>query len=295
MIDTMDDFPADRRAVMAWCAGAIIAGAGALTPLPSHAAAPPFSSPRISVVTRGTLGTNGRDILLIHGLASSPAIWSYLTRQLGGHRLHLVHINGFAGRSPGANATGPLLGPLTDELTRYIKTQGLRAPIIIGHSMGGILALMLGLRADVRPARIMVVDMLPDGSAMLGGTSQGYGYLARQLNGYLTGTKAGRQMLADMVRQTPGGEDSDPRVIAQALSELAQTDLTPDLKRLPCPLTVIPALPGSARLNAAQMQRYRAAYASVRMLTLTGIGPSAHQIMLDQPDRFTAAVRKFLD
>lgn len=232
--------------------------------------------------------------MLIPGLASSPAIWSSLVARLEGHRLHLVHVNGFAKRPAGANATGPLLDPLATDLARYIKAQGLRAPVIIGHSMGGMLALMLGLRTDVRPARIMVVDMLPDGAAMLGGTAQGYGYLAAQLNGYFTGTKAGRQMLTDMVRQTPGGRDSDPRVIAQALTELAQMDLTTKVRALTCPLTVIPALPGTSQLDSAQVQRYRAAYAGVKALTLAGIGPSAHQIMLDQPDKFVAVVKKFL-
>lgn len=293
MIDKKSDFAAGRRALIRGVLGA--AAYGVLGPLEGMAAANvPFTSERVGVVLRGELKAGGRDIVLIPGLASSPAIWSSLVTRLQGHRLHLVHINGFAKRPAATNATGPLLGPLTAELARYVTSQRLSAPVIIGHSMGGTLALMLGLRSDVKPARVMVVDMLPDGAAMLGGTAQGYGYLAAQLNGYFTSTKAGRQMLADMVRQTPGGRDSDARVIAQALTELAQTDLTARLRALACPLTVVPALPGTARLDSAQMQRFRAAYTGVKALTLAGIGPSAHQIMLDQPDKFAAAVRKFL-
>lgn len=293
MTDKKSDFAAERRAVIRAALGAM--GLGLLGTWEDAATAnTPFTSDRLGVVLRGSLKPGGRDILLIPGLASSPAIWSSLVAQLDGHRLHLVHVNGFAKRPAAANATGPLLGPLAAELARYVKEARLRAPVIIGHSMGGMLALMLGLRADVKPARLMVVDMLPDGAAMLGGTAQGYGYLAAQLNGYFTGTKAGRQMLADMVRQTPGGRDSDPRVIAQALAELAQTDLTAKLRALACPLTVVPALPGRADLDAAQVRRYRTAYAGAGNLTLAGVGPSAHQIMLDQPDKFAAAVRKFL-
>lgn len=293
MIDKAAEFDGTRRAVIRGALGAT--AYGVLGSLGGRATAnAPFTSLRIGVILRGDLKAGGRDILLIPGLASSPAIWASLVKQLSGHRLHLVHVNGFAKRPAGANAAGPLLDPLTVDLARYINTHGLRAPVIIGHSMGGTVALMLGLRPDVKPARIMVVDMLPDGAAMLGGTAQGYGYLATQLNGYFTGTKAGRQMLTDMVRQTPGGRDSDPRVIAQALTELAQTDLTAKLRALACPLTVVPALPGTPRLDTAQLQRFKAAYAGVKALTLTGIGPSAHQIMLDQPEKFTAAVRKFL-
>ncbi|MDQ4420453.1 alpha/beta hydrolase [Sphingobium sp. DEHP117] len=293
MTDLPKDFRWSRRGVIRGAAAVV--ASGALSSLTSSAqAAVPFASERLAVITRGERGPRGRDILLIPGLASGPAIWSSLVTRLAGHRLHLVHVSGFAKRPAGANATGPLLNPLVAELARYVAAEGLRAPVIIGHSMGGTLGLMLALRADVRAAQLMVVDMLPDGSAMLGGTAQGYGYLATQLNGYLTGTKAGRQMLADMVRQTPGGRDSDPRVIAQALTELAQADLAARLRSLACPLTVVPALPGRSDLDNAQLRRYRAAYAGVKQLTVAGIGPSGHQVMLDQPEKFAEAVRKFL-
>lgn len=277
------------------CGALILCSVAVGLPARAEAAGPSFTSGRLGIVARGERARQGRDILLIPGLASSPAIWSSLVSRLAGHRLHLVHINGFAGRAAGANASGALLGPLSGELARYITSEGLRAPVVIGHSMGGTLALMLALRADVRPASVLVVDMLPDASSMVGGTAQGLGYLAGQLNGYLTGTKAGRQILTDMVRETPAGRDSDARVIAQALSELAQTDLTPALGRIACPLTVMPALSGKAETDRAQLRRYRAAYARVPSLFIDGIGPSAHQIMLDQPEKFAAAVHKFLD
>lgn len=250
-----------------------------------------FSSRRLSITKRGTLSRGGRDIVLIPGLASGPAIWSSLLSRLEGHRLHLVHINGFAKRAAEANAAGALLKPLTDELARYVETQNLHAPVIIGHSMGGTLALMLGLRLNNRVGQLIILDMLPDGSAMVGGTAQGFGYLAGQLNGYLTGTRAGRQILTDMLRETPEGRDSDPHVIAQALTEIAQTDLSAQLKRLTIPLTVIPALPGKTDLDAAQLRRYRLAYSGVRQAKIIGVGPSGHMLMQDQPGRLATIIR----
>lgn len=266
--------------------GTILLCGGLVAAFPQYAQATvPFSSQRLTIITRGVRDAQGKDILLIPGLASGPVVWSSLASRLSGHRLHLVHINGFAKSAAGANATGPLLAPLTDELARYISSQGLRAPVLIGHSMGGTLALMLGLRSGIGAARIIVVDMLPDGSAMVGGTAQGFGYLAGQLNGYLTGTKAGRQILTEMVRQTPEGRASDPRVIAQALTEIAQTDLSSRLARLTSPLVVIPALPGTREFDSSRMQRFRRAYASVRHVKITGIGPSGHMVMQDQPQK----------
>ncbi len=287
-----DSMPARRRAVLGMLAGALatgLSGAGALA-----ATAQSFSSERLRITRYGTPGPGGRHILLIPGLASSPAIWNGLVRRLPGHRFHLVHVGGFAGLAAGANASGPLLAPLADELARYIRSQGLRAPVLIGHSMGGALALMLASGESPAIGRAMVVDMLPEGAAMLGGTAQGFGYLADQLNGYFTGTKAGRQLLARMVAQTPGAEGSDPQVIAEALTELARTDLKPKLGAVACPLEVVYALAADPQVQAQQRQRYRQAYVGAPRAKLSGIGPSGHMLMQDQPEKFAAAVRNFL-
>ena len=97
-----------------------------------------------------------------------------------------------------------------------------------------------------------------------------------------------------MVRRTPGGQDSDPRVISQSLAELAQTDLTPRLASFPCPLNIVYAVPADAQMAAEQKRRYRAAYAGAKTAKLTAIGPSGHMVMLDQPRLFAGAVKDFL-
>lgn len=293
--DATQDMPVvSRRTVLTLlgggCAALTLDAARALAAPP----APAFVSRRLEVTVRGVRGKEGRNVLLLPGLASGPAIWSGLAARLPGHRLHIVHVAGFAGKPAGLNASGPLLAPLVAELARYVRERRLASPAIIGHSMGGALAMMLALRADVRAGRIMVVDMLPDGAGMVGGTSSGLGYLATQLNGYFTGTKAGRQLLAQMVQQTPTARDSDPTVIAQALTELAQTDLTARVHTIPCPLTVLYAVPADANAARTQAQRYRTAYAGARSLTLEDVGPSGHMVMLDQPEQFAQAARAFL-
>lgn len=285
----------DLICAMGATVGTVMAGSASLFAATGRA---PFSSARLTIAVAGRRDPNGRDVLLIPGLASGPDIWDGLTSHLSGHSLHLVHIAGFAGKPAGSNASGALLRPIADELARYIVERRLFAPAIIGHSMGGTLAMMIALQgagAATRKAnRIMVVDMLPAGAGMLGGTSDGLGYIAQQLNGYFTGTRAGRQILASMIAQTPAARDSDPLVIAQALTELARTDLTPRLPDLACPLSVVHALAAEPDVAAAQRRRYRAAYASARTAKITGIGPSGHMIMLDKPDKFAEAVRSFL-
>ena len=270
---------------------AMMQGAAALLAggvLASKAWAAPFASRRIAVTTRGA----GRDVVLIAGLASGPGLWNGVVGALPGYRWHLAHVRGFAGLAADANASGPLVQPLADEIARYIAAAGLERPAIVGHSMGGTLAMMLGLKGLA--GRLMVVDMLPEGAAMVGGTAQGMGFLADQLGQYFTGTKAGRAYLAQMLADMPGARDSDPDVIANALRDLANVDLGPQLARLTAPMEVVYAV-GSDAAQAGEIGRtFRAAYAAKRGVRLVPIGPSGHVVMADQPARFNAVLGDFL-
>jgi len=265
--------------------GALLAGWAAWSG-PAKAAA--FASRRIAVTVRGS----GRDVLLIPGLASGPDIWNGLVSAVPGFRWHLVHVRGFAGLAADANASGPLLQPLADEIARYVRTCGLIRPAVVGHSMGGTLAMMQGLKGI--SGRIMVVDMLPAGAAMVGGTAGGVGYLADQLGQYFTGTKAGRAYLAQIVAQAPGAKGSDPDVIANALRDLANVDLGPQLPRLAKPLEVVYAVGSDGEQAREISARFRAAYAPKKDARLVPIGPSGHLVMADQPARFQTTLRNFL-
>lgn len=281
----MDGRIIDRRALLRVGAGAC---AGLILLRHQSASAAPFASRRIAVTTRGT----GRDVILIAGLASGPSLWSDMMAKLPGYRWHLVHVRGFAGLAADANASGPLVQPLADEIARYIKAAGLVRPAVVGHSMGGTLAMMLGLKGMA--GRIMVVDMLPEGAAMVGGTARGMGYLANQLSQYFTGTKAGRAYLAQIVADSPGAKGSDPDVIANALRDLANVDLGPQLGRIAVPMEVVYAVGADAAQSAQIARNFRSAYAAKKDLKLTPIGPSGHVIMANQPARFSAVVKRFL-
>lgn len=254
-------------------------------------AVPGFYSRRISVSVRGT----GPDVILIPGLGSAPSVWNGIMAAVPGYRYHLVQVKGFAGTAPEANGSGAILVPLTAEISRYISVSGLKGPAIAGHSMGGMLALMLGIHYPRSAGRLMVIDMLPAGAGMVGGTTSGMGALATQLGGYLTGTKGGRQMFRQLMGMFgPNAADNDPDTFAAALQDIANTDLTPDLPKIGVPLTVVYATPADAEQRKLVADRYRAAYAAVRDARLKPIGPSGHMVMFDQPQRFAAEMRAFL-
>jgi pimeloyl-ACP methyl ester carboxylesterase len=259
---------------------------------PARAAAPVFSSKRLSVLVKGS----GPDVILIPGLASSRDVWSGTVAAVPGYRYHLVQVAGFAGERPGANARGAIVAPVAEEIARYIAVRGLRRPALVGHSMGGTLAMMVAARHPQRVGKVMVVDMLPQPAGLLGSSAPGIRGLADSLRG-LTETEEGRELVASVVDMfaPPAKEDerSDRDVVARATHELAVTDLTPELPRIAAPLTVVYASP-EPRQTPRLDREYAGAYAPRRGARLVRIDRSGHMIMFDQPARFHAELRAFL-
>src|SRR5690606_30263899 len=99
--------------------------------------------------------------IFIPGLATSRGVWSDAVEALGpGFRVHLVQVKGY-GEPAGPNAEGPVLEPLVEELARYIAQNHIERPAIVGHALGGLMALMLGAEHQDLPGKLMIVDAFP--------------------------------------------------------------------------------------------------------------------------------------
>lgn len=128
-----------------------------------HAA---FESGRLHVRVDGE---GPRDIILIPGLSSSPEVWDSTVAHLGaGWKVHRIHVQGFAGAPAKANAEGDVAAPVAEEIARYIRENGLSKPVVVGHSMGGTMGMMLAARHPDLVGKLMVVDMVPFMGAMFG-------------------------------------------------------------------------------------------------------------------------------
>ncbi|MFD1611034.1 alpha/beta fold hydrolase [Sphingomonas tabacisoli] len=283
---------------------AFFAAAAMFAASPAFAA---FQSDRISVTTEGS----GPDVVLIHGLASSPRVWKGTIEKVPGYRYHLVQIAGMGATPPGGNAQGAVVAPVAEEIARYIREEKLGKPAVIGHSMGGTIAMMIAARHPEEVGKLMVVDMHPFIGLMFGGPTATADSVrpiadamrARSAKATAEERAAERERtitsMINTASERPGPlEDSrasNPDEVANAFSELIVTDLRPELKAITAPTTVLYVMPAGAPFTDAQLDTvYKAAYADVQNVTLKRVPKSAHFIMLDAPDAFAEDVKAFL-
>ena len=270
----------------------LLAGLALAAVAAAPAAAIPFQPSRFSVEIRG----RGPDVILIPGLTSGRDVWAGAVASVPGYRYHLIQVAGFAGDSARGNARGPVVAPLADEIARYIVERRLVRPAIVGHSMGGTLAMMIAARRPELVGRLMVVDMYPQPASLFGGTGQGVSPLARSL-GTLMESTGGRRLFTNLMAafSPPDaiGGGSDPDVVARAVRDLSTMDLTGELGRIRAPMTVVYAVP-APEARATVDRQFARAYAAAPRARLVRIDGSGHMVMQDQPARFRAALAEFL-
>ncbi len=263
--------------------------------------------------TRFTVAVSGEgpDVILIPGLSSAPHVYDGVLAELEKtHRVHRVHVAGFAGLASGPNAEGGLLDGVRDELIAYIGENGLQKPALIGHSMGGLVSLLVAAKAPDAVGRVMVVDALPFFTLLINpmATSDMAKPFAEQAKAQMLAQsdevfeQRQRQTMAILTKSPEGAEKaladslaSDRKVIAETMAEVMVRDARSEIPAITAPVTVLQAydvtMPVARNLYETL---WTTAYAALPGVDVKVIEDSYHFIMWDQPDVFAAEVRAFL-
>ncbi len=268
--------------------------------------APAFTSDRLSVEVLGA----GPDVIFIPGYASSREVWRAEAERLSAtHRVHMVQLAGFAGE-PWVHGDGPFVQPVIDELARYIDEAGLQDPAIIGHSMGGMSALMLAQQYPALVGKVMSVDSLPFFSALFGpqvtvDTARPFAEQAAAATlsaddasfraGQVQGAAGYVNDPATQAAMVEWGMASDRQALATAIREVMLTDLRPALPAMTTPVWAVYAADADGGASPAMADAlWQREYATLPGVELIRVDDSRHFIMADQPQRFSQIVDRFL-
>lgn len=255
----------------------------------------------------------GRPLILIPGLASSGDVWQGTVARLCGpqtaRQCHVLNLAGFAGVAP---IEGDLLAQAEQQLASYIVAEKLGQPAIIGHSLGGFLALKMAIDHPAQTGKLLIVDSLPalGATQMPDATPQQLQAMSRQMQSAMraqdaatTGASQRRTVAAmasapaDVERIIGWGQRSDRETVISAMGSLMASDLRQDVARITSPTLVLGTwiaykdYAPRAAIEATFQQQYR----QLPGVQIALADTARHFIMYDQPDWMYARIEQFLD
>ena len=283
--------------------GAAVGIATALCVGRGEAAPAEFRDLRVEVVGQG------RPVLMIPGLNSAASAWTETCAALQpGVQCHLVQLPGFAGAP--AVSTDHFLADMRDRLLAYVDDRQLDRPVVVGHSLGGALALQMAAEKPGRFDRLVIVDSLPFLAGLRGMTPEAARGMAAGMRQQML--SASKEQWEAGTRQGAGGMSRDPanteRVVAwglasdrattaQAMSELWGTDLRPLLPRITTPTLVLGAWaayePMGSTLESTK-KIFEAQYAGLNGVKVSMSQRGYHFLMWDDADWLVGEVKGFL-
>ena len=251
-------------------------------------------------------------MILIPGLSSSGETWdTTVAHYQDRFECHVLTVAGFAGvpRVP-----APILDTVRDGVAAYIRAHKLARPVIVGHSLGGFLALALAARYPDLPGRLVIVDSYPflagvmDPKATAGTAHQ----MAAQMHQYMdpqtqddyqryvksgVGSRAMVTKETDFDRIVAWGLASDRTAVTDAMAELFSADLRQDLSAIRSPTLVLASWIGYKQYGATHestLANLRAQYAKLSGVEFRITDTARHFIMWDDGPWMFDAMDRFL-
>ena len=259
-------------------------------------------------------GTHGQPVILIPGLGSGAWAWAQTVPALAkNHVVYTVTLAGFDGTP--APAGSDYLAQAERSLVRLIGEQHLAKPVLVGHSLGGTLALKLASEQPQLLGAVVAVDGLPvmpmtenlppaqrnamaqTIKAQLAAATPA-AFRAQQL-GYMRSIGTTDPQRA--AEYAASSSRSDPKAVAEYMAEDLALDFRAQMKNATLPILEISPYYAPDGKAAAQpyTEAQKAAYwksllGAAPHATVVSISPARHFVMLDQPAKFQQALDGFL-
>jgi pimeloyl-ACP methyl ester carboxylesterase len=252
-------------------------------------------------------GDGDEPLVLVHGAGTSGAIWRRAVGLLAApRRVVAPDVPGYGGSPPAG--PGFALEEVTERLAAGLDEAGVAAPYdLVGHSMGGGIAILLAARHPERVRRLVLVA--PAGMAalprtvagLLGAVAAPYAVARRRLASPFAGSALVRRLALagvayDGARVPPEharavlASSAGATRIGPGLASAAAADLQDALAEVRAPLGLVwgehdPVIP-RRRIEVIR---------GVRPDAILSIVPeTAHAPMLERPEAFCAALEDVL-
>jgi pimeloyl-ACP methyl ester carboxylesterase len=263
-------------------------------------------APSFHVDTTG----KGKPMILIPGFASSGKTWdSTVAHYKDRYECHVLTLAGFAGEP---RIEAPFLETVRKDLATYIRKNKMDKPIIVGHSLGGFMALWLAEQEPDLVGPLVIVDSLPflAGIMQPGATAESVKPMAENMRKMFSGPatpetdKLSETSIKSMVTKPEDYEmilgwskKSDRVAEGNAMYEMMTTDLRDDLSKITSPTIVIGTWIAYKQYGATRDQvekNFRDQYVKLKNFQLVLSDKARHFVMLDDPEGFFEATDGFL-
>lgn len=252
-----------------------------------------------------TIKGKGQPILLFPGFTCTGEVWEETVTELSkNYECHIFTFAGFGGLAP---IEKPWLPKIKEGIVNYVEEQKLKDPIVIGHSLGGALALWLATDENHNFSKLIVVDALPSTGAlmmpnfksenmvydnpwnkqMLEMDAEAFEKMAKQMASRMTLNTEKHEQLKDWIIQ------SDRETYVYGYTDLLKLDLREDIVKITIPVTVL----GATHPYGMEVAKktYKEQYKNLESYNMEFAEGSAHFIMFDQPVWFLNQILKELE
>lgn len=275
------------------------------------AGATPAASFEAGSVHVDRYGSGSPSLVLIPGLTDSGAVWNATVDHYAGtHTIYVLTLPGFGGRAPIA---APMLDTVDRDVAAFLPSAN--KPVIIGHSLGGFLAIRLAEEHSDLISGAVAIDGLPVFAGLDKMSAAAREAVATQIGNRVANAtpaqfeQAQRSQLSYMTKPqnlalaSSFSMGANVAATGTYMKELMAADLRPDLSRVTVPLLEIgpfdasidPLNPYTPMPALPQKQTYyQSLFAGDSSARVVMIDNSRHFVMLDQPVQLYAALDSFL-
>lgn len=246
-------------------------------------------------------GQGKQAIIFIPGFASSGAVWNETKARFEKNfECHVLTMAGFAGTKPQADNSFTYW---ETAIADYIKANNLQKPVIVGHSMGGGLAMAIAADFPALVGRIVVVDALPCLSALMnpafktkenndcsatvkqitGMTNEQFYRMQKQT---MPGLVADTNMFDTLIRWSTS---TDRKTFAEVYCGFSNTDLREKIETVTCPALILLEAYFVTMKPAIEDQ-----YKNLKQANLQYSDKALHFIMYDDKEWYFTQLNNFI-